>query len=97
MYSYCVENGIEVTIRSTDAWTPTIGIIAERPEGIQGAVAEVARNPQTPAAAVIPLGIADLPPRVEAWAALDRLVWQDVDAAQLSAEQQEALALWLAS
>jgi hypothetical protein len=87
----------EVTIRSTDAWTPTVGIIAERPEGIQGAISEVARNPQTPSAAILPLTIADLPPRVEAWAALDRLVWQDVDAAQLSAEQQEALALWLAA
>ena len=33
---------------------------------------------------------ADLPDRPEAWSALDRLVWQDVDAGQLSAEQPAA-------
>ena len=44
---------------------------------------------------VISLRIPDLPARVEAWAALDRLVWQDADASQLTAEQMEALRLWL--
>ena len=40
--------------------------------------------------------VADLPERPEAWSALDRLVWQDVDAGQLSAEQLAALRTWLA-
>ena len=42
------------------------------------------------------LTVADLPERPEAWSALDRLVWQDVDAGQLSAEQLAALRTWLA-
>ena len=35
-------------------------------------------------AVVVPLTVADLPTRIEAWSALDRLVWQDVDASTLS-------------
>ena len=48
-------------------------------------------NPNTSAATVIQLTLADLPPRVEAWAALDRIVVQDVDSALLTTEQLEAL------
>lgn len=85
----------EVRIRTHDAWSPMIAIVAERPEGIQPGLAELARNPQGQSASVITLGLADLPPRVEAWSAIDRLVWQDADASLLSAEQQAALRLWL--
>ncbi len=42
-------------------------------------------------AVVTPLGAADLPERVEAWAPLDRLVWQDVDASALTPAQVAAL------
>ena len=38
----------------------------------------------------------DLPERVEAWGALDRLIWQDVDTARLSPAQVTALRGWLA-
>ena len=85
----------EVRIRSHDALAPIIAVVAERPEGIQPGLTELARNPQGQAASVIVLGPADLPPRVEAWAAVDRIVWQDVDAAHLSDEQQHALRQWL--
>ena len=44
----------------------------------------------------MPLTVADLPTRIEAWSALDRLVWQDVDASTLSAEQLTAMRGWLA-
>ena len=37
----------------------------------------------------------DLPARVEAWSAIDRLVWQDVDTAKLQPEQLSALRTWL--
>ena len=38
----------------------------------------------------------DLPTRVEAWGALDRLIWQDVDSSQLNTEQLAALRGWVA-
>ena len=62
-----------VPITSHDAFTPIAAVIAEHPEGILPAVTAAMVNPNTSAATVIPLGIADLPPRVEAWAAIDRL------------------------
>jgi hypothetical protein len=52
-------------------------------------------NPNASAATVITLTIADLPPRVEAWAAIDRLIWQDADASNLTATQLDALRLWI--
>ncbi len=42
------------------------------------------------------LSVADLPDRVEAWSALDRLIWQDTDSATLSTEQLEAMRGWIA-
>ena len=39
---------------------------------------------------------ADLPERVEAWGALDRLIWQDIDATALDADQLAALRGWIA-
>jgi hypothetical protein len=86
----------EVPIKAHNAWSPTIGLVAERPEGIQPAMADLARNArQDEPASVITLTIDDLPERVEAWAAIDRLVWQDLDAAQLSSAQLQALSLWV--
>ena len=85
----------EVQVRSHDAYAPIVAILAERPEGIQAGVSEAARNPDFQAPTVITLTVADLPERVEAWSAIDRLVWQDVDAATLTAAQLDALRLWL--
>ncbi|HYN70064.1 MAG TPA: hypothetical protein VEX41_07630, partial [Candidatus Eisenbacteria bacterium] len=42
------------------------------------------------------LATADIPERVEGWAPLDALVWQDTDSNELSAEQLTALRAWLA-
>ncbi|MEA2608443.1 MAG: hypothetical protein QOJ75_686, partial [Chloroflexota bacterium] len=38
----------------------------------------------------------DLPERVEAWNAIDRVVWQDIDAERLSPAQLEAMRGWVA-
>src|SRR6185503_11669976 len=38
----------------------------------------------------------DLPERLEAWGAIDRIVWQDVDSERLSTPQREALQGWIA-
>lgn len=85
----------EVQVKSHDAYSPIVAIVAERPEGIQAGVSEGARNPNAQAPTVITISVADLPERVEAWSAIDRLVWQDVDAATMTAGQTEALRLWL--
>jgi hypothetical protein len=83
--------------RAVDAWTPTVVVVAERPEGI---VADIRRgitppNMNPPVIVTVPPG--DLPPRVEAWSAIDRLVWQDVDTTQLTEEQLAALTAWVSA
>ncbi|MEO6350896.1 MAG: hypothetical protein ABIP53_09625, partial [Candidatus Limnocylindrales bacterium] len=85
----------QVRITSHDAYTPIVAVIAERPEGFTRDIQDALVNPNVQTSTVITLQIGDLPSRVEAWAAIDRLVWQDVDAAQLSTTQLEALRLWV--
>ncbi len=72
-----------------------VGVVAEHPErileGFQVAANEGAQPPATTT-----LAPEDLPDRVEAWAPLDRLIWQDVDAKRLSPEQITAIRGWLA-
>lgn len=78
-----------------DAGQLVVGVVAERPGPLVAALGRL-RDPSGPQPAVVQLGPADLPDRPEAWSVLDRLVWQDVDAGQLSPEQQAALRTWLA-
>lgn len=54
-------------------------------------------NANQAAPATISITPEALPDRVEGWAPLDRLVWQDVDSARLSPEQLEALGAWVAA
>jgi len=86
---------VQVPIKSHDAYTPIVAVIAEHPEGMLAQINAALVNPNVTTSSVITIGVADLPPRVEAWAAVDRLVWQDVDAADLTPAQAEALRLWL--
>jgi hypothetical protein len=85
----------QVGLKSHDAYNPIVGVIAERPEGLLKPVTDAMRNPNQGQAVVISLTIPDLPSRVEAWAALDRLVWQDADASNLTEAQLDALRLWV--
>ena len=50
-------------------------------------------GPNGSAPAIVPLGPADLPERLEGWATLDRLIWQDVDSSGLTDAQLAALRL----
>jgi hypothetical protein len=84
-----------LTVKTHDSYSTIIGVVAEQPQGITGAIADATRNPNGAPVNIVELTPADLPPRVEAWSAIDRLVWQDVDATQLSTVQLEALRLWL--
>lgn len=72
-----------------------VGVVAEQPGPIIGNLA-LLTDPNAARPAVVALRPDMLPVRPEAWAALDRLVWQDVDAAALSAEQLAALRTWVA-
>ena len=73
-----------------------VGVVAERAHGLVGSI-DLLPSQNGAAAALVPLTPADLPDRVEAWAAMDRLIWQDVDSTQLTPEQIAALRGWLAA
>lgn len=78
-----------------DAMQLTVGVVAAQSQGIvAGIQLPVGQNNVAPV--IIPLDPTDLPERIEAWSALDRLVWQDVDTNTLSARQLAALRGWLA-
>ena len=72
-----------------------VGVIAENGPRVIGTLNLPALQNQQPAV-IVPLTVADLPDRIEAWSALDRLVWQDVDASTLQTDQLTALRGWLA-
>lgn len=84
-----------VVLTAIDAYTTTVFIVAERPEAIAPGVRGIATMQGQPTARVLTIGPEDLPARAEAWALIDRLVWQDVDPARLSREQLEALTTWV--
>ncbi len=85
----------DVTYLLHDAAQLVVGVIAEQPQGI---IAELDLDPNAngTAPAILALGIPDLPERLEAWATLDRLIWQDVDSNQLSTQQLAAMRGWMA-
>ncbi|MFH0750199.1 MAG: hypothetical protein V2B17_00010 [Chloroflexota bacterium] len=90
-----VVTGRVVAFALHDPGQLVIGVVAERPGPLVAALGRL-RDPAGPQPAVVQLAVADLPERPEAWSAIDRLVWQDVDAGQLSADQLAALRTWLA-
>lgn len=85
----------KVAVRFQDPGQLMVGVIAEDSPGIVGSLTVPNDGRQQPAV-IVPLTVADLPTRIEAWSALDRLVWQDVDASSLTGEQLTALRGWLA-
>jgi hypothetical protein len=71
-----------------------VGLVAERPQGLVGSI-DLLPDQAGAQPAIVALAPEDLPDRVEAWAPLDRLVWQDMDSTRLTAEQVAALRGWL--
>jgi len=72
-----------------------IGVVAAQPAGIaSGIQLPAVQNSANPVQ--VPLTVADLPAKVEAWSSMDRLIWQDVDSNLLTADQLAALRGWLA-
>ncbi|MFL5680366.1 MAG: hypothetical protein ACJ77B_07180, partial [Chloroflexota bacterium] len=84
----------KVAFTAQDATQLVVGVIAEAPQRIIPQINLLPGSTGAPAA-IVPLSVADLPDRVEAWSAIDRIVWQDTDT-QLSKEQLSALRGWLA-
>lgn len=72
-----------------------VGVVAEKPQGIVGEL-DLDPGPNGAAPVIISLGVEDLPERLEGWATLDRLIWQDVDSSTLTDAQLAALRGWIA-
>ena len=73
-----------------DATQLVVAVVAEHPERIVGNLYLLPNQNQV-APAIVTLTPDDLPERVEAWGAIDRIVWQDVDSERLSTPQRDAL------
>ncbi|MEW6226201.1 MAG: hypothetical protein AB1627_16390 [Chloroflexota bacterium] len=84
-----------VAIALHDQTQLVVGVMAENPGRIVGELDLLpSQNGTQPT--IVPLTPADLPERLQAWSALDRIVWQDVDASALTPGQMEALRGWIA-
>jgi len=85
----------QVAFVAADPTQLLVGVVAERPDRIIGELG-VLTTPNTAPPAIVALTIDSLPERGEALNAIDRLVWQDVDASDLSPAQLGALRGWVA-
>lgn len=87
---------VDTQVRPIDDRAIGIGIIAERPERLATAVRGALDTRGSQAIELAILEPTDLSPAPQAWSAMDLLVWQDVPAATLDADQADALATWVA-
>ncbi len=72
-----------------------VAVVAEHPERIVSII-DLPPNQNQVVPLVMSIAPEDLPERVEAWGMIDRIIWQDVDAARLSPAQLDALRGWVA-
>jgi len=72
-----------------------VGVVSENPARIVGELKLLPSQNGVPPT-IVPLTPEDLPERLQAWSGIDRLVWQDVDAARLAPGQLAALRSWIA-
>ena len=85
----------QVAVALHDQSQLVVGLVAENPARLVGQL-DLLPNQNGLAPVIVPLAVGDLPERVQAWAPLDRLIWQDVDAASLTPAQLAALRTWIA-
>ena len=85
------------TLAVDTSGSDTLGVfvVADRPETLVGALRDAlsARGGGEPDVVAVPPE--DLPARVEAWSAVDVLIWQDIESARLDAGQLDALRTWV--
>ncbi|MDQ3492388.1 MAG: hypothetical protein M3452_03910 [Chloroflexota bacterium] len=86
----------EAPVTTSEVGSSSVFVIAERPEELVRDIRAAVTSPNQARPVVVAITPEDLPPRVEAWAAMDRLVWQDIDSTRLGSEQLEALRTWIA-
>ncbi|HEY3336604.1 MAG TPA: hypothetical protein VGK16_15340 [Candidatus Limnocylindrales bacterium] len=84
-----------VAIALHDQTQLVVGVVAENPAKIVGQL-DLLPNQNAIPPVIVPLTPADLPERIQAWAPLDRLIWQDTDTASLTTAQLAALRTWIA-
>jgi hypothetical protein len=89
-----IEQTVDFTVN--DPTRLVVGVVAEQPETIIPNLGLLPSGPNGQVPNVIALDLGDLPGRVEAWASLDRLIWQDVDTVDMTADQVTAMRGWLA-
>jgi hypothetical protein len=85
---------VKVAIALHDQLQLVVGVVSENPAKIIGEL-DLLPGQNGTQTTIIPLAIGDLPERVQAWSALDRLVWQDADASQLTPGQLASLETWV--
>ena len=85
----------KVAVALHDQLQLVVGVVSENPAKVVGELDLLpSQNGTQPT--IIPLSAGDLPERIQAWSALDRLIWQDTDASQLTPGQLAALRTWVA-
>ena len=85
----------KVAIALHDQQQLVVGVVSENPGKIVGQL-DLLPSQTGGQPTLVPLTPADLPERLQAWASLDRLVWQDTDTTTLTPGQLNALAGWIA-
>jgi len=89
-----VHASVDLRADANRADTLGVYVLAERPQELVAPIRGAVTAGGRPAPAIIAIRPEDLPPRVEAWSAIDLLVWQDVDADRLDAARLDALRTW---
>ena len=84
-----------VAIALHDQFQLVVGVITENPAKMVGQL-NLLPNQMGSLPVVVTLKPQDLPERLQAWSALDRIVWQDTDASSLTPNQLSALRGWVA-
>ena len=85
----------KVAVALHDQFQLVVGVVSENPARVVGELDLLpGQNGTQPT--IIPLSAGDLPERIQAWSALDRLIWQDTDASSLTPGQLAALRTWVA-
>jgi hypothetical protein len=88
---------INSRVDANESGSLQVYVVADRPEALVTSIRGAVTSPDRPPPVVVAIGPEDLPPRVEAWASVDRLIWQDIDSSRLDADQLEALRTWISS
>jgi hypothetical protein len=86
-------------VATSAASTTALGVfvVAEQPQLIVGQLRTAVTDAGRESPAVMGITPEQLPPRAEAWASADLIVWHDIDSARLDADRLTALRTWVAT